>query len=905
MRNISFDNPYWLLIIIPLAIGVFIPYFIAIRKENKSKSTVISLILHILIISLVSLGAAGTVITTVMTKTEVVVVADVSYSADRSEDDIDKYIAEIEAALPKNTKMAVVLFGKDYILHTGFGEEIKSVKNSGVDDGATDIASAIEYAGTLFSDNVIKRVVLLTDGCETVSENVTGMVAAVERLVAQDIAIDAVYLDSNLDESDKEVQLTSVEFTEGTYLNHDTTADVLVQSASDTRAIVTLYRDGQKLVDSAVELTRGYNVVNFDLPTSASGSFDYEVVVTSEDDYSDYNNKYSFTQKVSADIRVLMLTSLAEDVDAAAKLFGENAYLDVVIVNEDSRVMGEASDKYQDSERIKILDPKNVPCSIEELCLYDEILLSSIDIRTVDNISAFIESVEVVVSQYGKSLVTVGDTKIQNKTDTTLESLENMLPVKFGNSAQAPKLYAIVIDTSRSMFQASRFQVAKQAAIHLLSLLNDDDDVIVVTFAGDIKIIQPTTKASNREDIAKKINEMTPQQGTSIGGGLAAAVNLMVNQNHTEKQVMLISDGKNYTGEIVEIEGMSMKPAEVAKYMSTKDIVVSTMNPYFNEAVGVNMLKGIAEQGGGSYYYIKSEKDLAELVFNDVGNDLTESIVQRESLVHIARPKDDALSGVSYLPSIMGYVHSRAKVSANTVLTVDYTKPTGDVVQVPLYSYWDYGNGRVASFTGGISGEWAQNWQGDAAMTFLSNVTAANIPEEKIDRPYSVDVKYDGIYANVEVLPALPDPYAEMNVKITHPNGEVSEQKLTFDATKYFYRFEAPQNGQYNISITYTTEVGEFTSESDFHICYSPEYNSFANFDSSTLHATIRHHGTVSEGAIPSLENDEDNVAMHRLTFMIPFMIAAVALYVLDVIIRKIKWIDIKGLFKRSAKYGK
>ena len=67
MRNISFDNPYWLLLLIPLAIGTLVPYFIAIGRDNKSKSVITSLILHIAILLLVGLAVSGTVITTVMT----------------------------------------------------------------------------------------------------------------------------------------------------------------------------------------------------------------------------------------------------------------------------------------------------------------------------------------------------------------------------------------------------------------------------------------------------------------------------------------------------------------------------------------------------------------------------------------------------------------------------------------------------------------------------------------------------------------------------------------------------------------------------------------------------------------------------------------------------------------------
>jgi len=55
MRNISFDNPYLLLVAIPVLLLLVIPFVIAIRKENKSKSAVVSLVLHIVIVALVAL----------------------------------------------------------------------------------------------------------------------------------------------------------------------------------------------------------------------------------------------------------------------------------------------------------------------------------------------------------------------------------------------------------------------------------------------------------------------------------------------------------------------------------------------------------------------------------------------------------------------------------------------------------------------------------------------------------------------------------------------------------------------------------------------------------------------------------------------------------------------------------
>ena len=145
MININFDNPYLLFIFIPMLALVLVPYFIAIRKENKSKATVTALVLHLVIVLLVILAAAGMSNVTVITETELYVLADVSYSMHDKLDIVDEYIAKVEDELPRNSEMGVITFGKNYRLHTPMGAEITSVKSNKVNASATDIASVIRY----------------------------------------------------------------------------------------------------------------------------------------------------------------------------------------------------------------------------------------------------------------------------------------------------------------------------------------------------------------------------------------------------------------------------------------------------------------------------------------------------------------------------------------------------------------------------------------------------------------------------------------------------------------------------------------------------------------------------------------------------------------------------------------
>ena len=873
MKNISFDNPYLLLVFIPLLLCIIIPIIIAIRKENRHRSVFISTALHILICLCATLTLAGMIYTTVMTETQVVVVADVSYSANRNLVVVDDYITEIQGKLPKNSKMAVVVFGKDAKLLSDFGEEIiPSVKGSGVDDSATDISGALTFATELFGEGVIKRMILISDGKETHADAAGKLISTVETVYANDIYIDAVYLDNNLGEEQKEIQISDVSYPASTYMNHEAQAEVLIQSSYDTGAIAVLYVEGERVSNQAIKLQRGFNVISIDLPTGSTGRYDYRVAVTADGDWCTSNNTYDFTQSIVAGLNVLLVTGAESDVQRAQALYGDTAEIDVYLKN------------------------PNVPCTVEELCKYDEIIISNVDIRELNNYTAFIDSVEKVVSRFGKSLVTMGDLKIQNKSDDILKALEDMLPVKYGNGDQDPKLYAIVIDTSRSMQNFSRLKIAKEAAVQLLHMLDDKDYVMVVNFWGEINVLQNPVKAVNREDVAAKIRAIEPYQGTVIGTALDKAGELMIDMAYDDKQIMLISDGMSYTLE-------SDTPADVVERLKDHGITTSVIHPAAREE-GIATLKGIAEAGGGSYFEIIREEDLLEIMFSQIADDLTQSVIEGRTPVHIKREHDTVLQGLGSVPDVLGYAYAKTKASATTVLTVDFVKSSGNVVEAPLYAYWTYGNGRVSTFTSTFTGEWAAEWQGESGDRFFENVYVDSTPAERVDYPYTVSVDYDGTYSRVEIIPVVLNPYATVNVTVTLPDGTTVNEELIFDSTRYFYSFETPIRGRYLVNITYAYGDKSFESETAFHLGYSPEYDAFAVFDPAALHAAIRNRGTVSEGVIPSMENDDKEVATYILRFNAPLVIAAAVMYILDVIIRKLRWSDIKSFFGIKKKGG-
>lgn len=962
MKSINFDNPYWLLLLIPLVALLVIPYAIAIRKVNRSKSVVASMIIHLVIAVLVAFGVAGMNIETVVTETQVVVVADVSHSANKNLKQVDDYVREVEDSMPVNSKMSVVVFGRDCELQTSFGGKFNTVSGSSVDDSATDIVGALEYAGTLFNGNSIKRIVLITDGKQTDGKALEEIVSVVESLHSDGIKIDALYLDNNLKNTQKEAQIDGVEYTKTTYLGQETTVSVMLESSFDADAILTVFRkDAEetkytKYTTRTEKLSKGFNIVNFDVKNDEEGTFDYRLELTVAGDESSANNVYDFTQVVEGKLRIIAYTPNFEDAVAIAKRYVENTDLEVYVHTTEDRYdsmgklvpkrvtylvsftddgenravsikiksMADAINKTNEINRVKgyFADYTNlsfeetganvlVPYTVESLCEYDEIVLSNFDVRTMEAATAYVENLQTVVSVFGKTLLVSGDMqlhslmagnddekKVDEEEAAPLAALQQMLPVNYAPSEQDPKLYGIILDASRSMETLWHFKMAKMAAIQLVNMLGEDDYVTVVAFAGDVMFTQlPVRVGPNRTQVIQDINALDVRQGTYLGAALQKTLEFMNSLSFSKEQVMLITDGKAHTAEPED-------PERVVKDMRASSIVMSVINTGSMDSE--TLLRNLASWGGGSYYYADTEDDLAALVLEEIAEEITETVIQKPTAVYIRRYTDALVEGIAAMPDIYGFLTTTQKPSATQVLSVKYQKDEGGWVEVPLYSYWDYGEGKVAAFTSDLAGDWLKDWNGEEGDAFFANTLKENTPKEKNSKPFRVSLTRDNLRVLVEVTSYQLDPTVSVYATITAPDGTKTEpQKLLFDKTRVYGNFALGDMGKYTIDISYTYDGEVYESTHILHYCYQAEYDEFVAHDSALLHQIVRHRGTVSEDGTVDLSNDASEVEMYTQYMVVPFMIAAVSLFVVDVIIRKLRWADIVGLFKKSKAGGK
>ena len=932
MTNISFDRPYLFFLIIPLLLLIFIPFFIAVRRENLTKGTLISLILHVIIAFAVTVVATGASMTTVITETRVVVLADVSHSAEKNLDVIDGYINEVKGNLPKNSKLSVVAFGNNQKTVTEYDEKFESVKNSGVDDGGTDIKSALNYAAGLLEGDVIKRIVLITDAKQTTGAGFSDVISTIDSLYTDGVYIDAIYLDSNLNENDCEVQLTSVDFTAVTFLNHVSYADVLIQSSLNGSVPVTVrLMSGDEVIDTQYPiLTQGFNVVNLKLPTDKDGTFDYRITAEVEEsagkaDLSDMNNELSFTQTVSGKVSVLLLTDDEKDLDKAIELYGEDAeitaYLNdptlVISPTASSSVKKEIearkkalSEKYAETTVKLHISETDIPCTTDTLALFDEYVISDVDIRLYDNALSFVSSVTKLISDYGKSLMTFGNTHIQNQTDKELLMLDSILPVNYGNADQESKLVCMVIDTSRSMENYDKLNIARAAAKQILSLLSDTDSLIIINFFGDYTTVWPETPIGGyREKIIDTIDNMKAQQGTLLAKGMKEAYTKLVDSTKDDKQIFLISDGRSWSNE-------DENAVDITRELYSLGIPTSVLNTCTEETLGdevasgaaLKLLKDIAREGDGGegeghYYFIKDLLDLDSIILSEVIDDITDTVVEGDLPVNVKIQSDKVLEGVlKALPDVHGYIYSKIKPSAVTVLSSDYKTRGGSIKEAPLYAYWKYGDGRVATFTSTLSGKWVSEYNEGDGKTFIQNVINTAIPSERHTVPFTVYTDVDGGERHLTLVPDVLTFDGAASITITYPNGNTEVKEMLFNSKNYTSSFSITDSGKYVVTLTYIAGGKEYSEVRYISIPYSAEYDRFTTFTISDLHKIVRTKGNVYKNADFKLENNEGDVATYTLYFTAPLMILAVCLFVLDIMFRKLRWKDIQNLFGEKDK---
>ncbi|KAK2945446.1 putative Ca-activated chloride channel family protein [Blattamonas nauphoetae] len=177
-------------------------------------------------------------------------------------------------------------------------------------------------------------------------------------------------------------------------------------------------------------------------------------------------------------------------------------------------------------------------------------------------------------------------------------------PKKMETTERSSVSIVLVIDKSGSMSSEGKLDFAKIAARNLVEQLTPTDSLGIVAYDSSISNLVQIGPVSNKDMYLTLINTLQPGSCTNLSGGLQAGIEMLRAHPSTgTRRVFLLSDGQANEGD-TSVEGVN----GISSRYRSEGISVSSigLGRDFNE----QMMKGVAEHGGGQYFYV----DKAEIL---------------------------------------------------------------------------------------------------------------------------------------------------------------------------------------------------------------------------------------------------------------------------------------------------
>ena len=877
MNNFKFNNPWLLFLIIPLVILIVVGFFMMKKEKRYTKKNIISFSLHLVIAVLISVAFADPSYLTIDKETELYILVDASASEKTSLDRLDKAVKDVTSAAltTPNTKVGVIPFAKEAKTLVELGGSFNSLNDAYNDETfdytATNLESALIYTAEKFNEDSYKRIVLISDGNETDGEAIN----TIETLMQEGITVDVINLDADFP---VEISLTGINYTDNTYLNREEKVEPLINASTPSNVTIELYKNDHLVETKNTYLSGGLNVVDFSLDTSSSGSFKYRVEIKEQkgsafNDTFKENNSRSFIQNVSGDFEVLFLGKTESEL---------TKFKELAALPQEAKI-----DSY--------INKENVPYTLEDLIKYDEIIFSNTDLATLNNYAEFVNNLSTAVKVYGKSVFTFDATYVGNTNDPALVLYNDLLPVQY--QPDDSRALALVIDSSGSM-GGNNLDMAIQGAKEVVDKLDVNDSIAVISFETNVTVpVTMTTirNEANRKDIKDKIDRITNNGGTNMINGLDEAYKQIQGVTAEYKDIITLTDG--VAGDDID---------DLKKYvtsMSFSNISCSFIN--ILDKSGEELLRTLAKLGNGEYHYVDSSLGLKDIMVDAIEEEIIDTVIEKDSPIIYQIQDDPSLEGGVYnnLENVLGYNYCRMKSGANTVLSVQYIHTNSEnelsVIAIPLYAYWEFGAGKVSSFTSSLNSDWTTKfWNATSGKTFFKNIINQSLPNRFNKSILDVKFKANGSTSEIEVTPNVDTKNSKVSVELKSLDGENSSVSydLIYDGSSFNYDLPTPNVGFYEAKINFlklNKETNEYELVESTNLTYSFDYSSEYNFFDETRNTLLNQIASQSGGSILAENNIHIDMSNNQLaessyvSLMVWILLAAVIIYLIDITIRK------------------
>lgn len=554
---------------------------------------------------------------------------------------------------------------------------LRLVRTAGEGGRATSLEAAIREGAALLPSGLVPRLVLISDGRETLGSAARAAYQARQL----GIPVDTFVLNGR---PEPRLRLESLRLPQVAFTGEKFPVDLAVESPEAVTAQVEISAEGRVLGASTVQLLPGLNRLQVTAAVDAAGAIDLAGVIRAGS-----LGDLRFEQALS--LRAPRLLYLTMDPPGLGM---EASLLETLAGARFDITTGRTLDQVRLDE-------------------YQILVLNNFDFETIP--PARQADLERYVQRGGGLLVIGGERNIYvERKGQPPTPIERTLPATVAPPRSPEGTSVILIVDKSSSMEGRKMELARIAAIGVVDNLRPIDYIGVLIFDNSHEWAVPLRRAEDQTLIKRLIAGILPDGGTQIAPALTEAYNRMQRATGTYKHIVLLTDG-------IAEEGNSM---EVASSAAQNRITISTVG--LGQDVNKAYLQKVADLAKGKAYFVINPEELAQILIRDVMEHTGTTTVEKPIQAKLKRPTE-LFQGIdiAQAPQLKGYVRFEAKPQADTLLTLVSPPDEED----PLFSRWQYGLGRAAVFTSDAKARWAEAWVGWPGFPrFWTNVTRDLLP---------------------------------------------------------------------------------------------------------------------------------------------------------------------------------
>jgi len=603
---------------------------------------------------------------------DVVVVVSAELDPGTPNVDRDALLAQVQAAAADGgggARAGLVNAGNANRIATDMGAETAANNDDRTGGPGLNIENAVSLATAMVPAGRPGRIVLATDGHETEGE----IARTVAALNARGLAVDIKPL---TDLPPGEILVEKVSAPAQVFAGDLFQLDAVIFSQGATRGDISIRRAGELVIEQPIELVAGHNRMEVLVPAGDPGALLLEVAVAANGDTFNQNNTNGVIVDVTSTPSIAIITP--EPELALGKYFGQALEFQGLSAN--------------------LITPEEAPKSLADWLQYDSVVLMNVPAIALTTDQQ--DMLEQAVQVHGRGLLILGGENSFGPGGYYETAFERMSPLSALVPHQTPQVAIVfVLDRSGSMNamveDVTRLDIAKQATVTAVSLLNDQARVGIVVFDSRAQTIVPLQDVKDEQEITDALEFLIPGGGTSIHPALEAGLAELRRVDASVRHIVLMSDGITQAGDF-----NTLLETALAERITIATVAIG------GGADG-NRMEQIARLSGGAFHSTADFKALPSILSQETLM-LAGSPV-KERVAPVAWYKRDApfLAGLpEFMPPVHGYVLTTLQPEADLHMAV-----TGeDGEPVPLMASWRYGNGHVLALATHGAGAGTEDW---------------------------------------------------------------------------------------------------------------------------------------------------------------------------------------------------